>query len=163
MKKVKLNINQITAGMKLAEPITNASGVTLMPAGIRLTPMFIVRLKKWNIETLEVFVEANRKSSTNTQIPQQAVARAQTTVRTTMTAEQEQFARTVATEVSRWFLNVRDNPLMMQLRASAVRRLVNAGPDGMINILRERGLRLAAEAEASLRTAGAETTDAGEA
>lgn len=135
MPKIRLDINQITPGMKLAEPITNASGVTLMPSGIRLTPMFIVRLKKWNIESLEVIVDDFNKTadSGNGKQPRQSHATA-----AGLTAEQEEFTRRIATEVYGWFANVRENPLMMQLRSVAVKRLVAHGPEGMLNIMRLR-------------------------
>lgn len=133
--------------MKLAEPITNASGITLMPAGIRLTPMFILRLKKWNIEAVEVVAEKTRHTtSAKVAQPQARSATTTATANTGMTAEQEQFARAIATEVSRWFVNVRDNPLMMMLRLAAIKRLVAHGPRGMINVMRHpEGYRTAPE------------------
>lgn len=134
VNKVRLNINQITPGMKLAEPITNASGVTLMPAGIRLTPMFVLRLKKWNIETVDVFVEKAAGGSVRTNVVRPRPATASTN--SGLTAEQERFARAVATEVSQWFVNVRDNPLMMALRVAAIKRLVAHGPRGLLNLMR---------------------------
>lgn len=135
MTKVRLNINEITPGMKLAEPITNSSGVTLMPSGIRLTPMFIVRLKKWNIESLEVFVEKRRAT---VPVEGQRPRDTNTRVGVQMTAEQEEFARSIANDVSRRFVNVRENPLMMMLRNVAIKRLIAHGPDGMINVMRSQ-------------------------
>lgn len=145
VEKVRLDIAQITPGMKLAEPITNASGITLMPAGIRLTPMFIARIKKWNIGSLDVLVDKRNTDVESTR----AAQRSGTSIRTgrsrnaqsseqepPLTEEQEQFARSIAGEVSRAFVNMRGNPLMMMLRAVAIKRLVMAGPDAAINILR---------------------------
>ena len=136
-----MRIAQIAPGMKLAEPITNASGVTLMPAGIRLTPMFIARIKKWNIESLDVLVEKQRSGSTTQRLNNQSSGSlpAQTPVyedENTLTAEQEAFARSVALEISRPFVNVKDNPLMMQLRAVVIKRVVADGPKGVVNVLR---------------------------
>lgn len=130
--------------MKLAEPITNASGITLMPAGIRLTPMFIARIKKWNIDALDVLVEKKRQDTDSIPAPAAPGGPAQAgrpAVRPqeqeiTLTAEQEQFARSVAAEVSRAYVNMRSNPLMMMLRAVTIKRLVMAGPDSVINALR---------------------------
>lgn len=147
LTKVKLDINQITPGMKLAEPITNASGVTLMPAGLRLTPMFIVRLKKWNLESLEVFVESAPRPAGDGQTR----VRNATSVAIgsgSLTAEQEEFARGVAIEVYKWFANVKDSPLMMQLRSVVTKRLVAHGPEGMINTMRRRGVANDAQAGA---------------
>lgn len=141
MRRVKLSVAQITPGMKLAEPITNANGVTLMPAGIRLTPMFILRLKKWNIETLEVMVDDVEEPEVADANETPAAPRQQ---KSNMTAEQEEFARALAIEVAKWFVNVRDNPLMMNLRALAIRKLVLQGKNGIINLIR-RNEKLRAE------------------
>lgn len=130
IRKTKLNVAQIKAGMRLAEPITNSSGVTLMPAGIRLTPMFISRIKKWNIESLDVLVEEER--------PPASAAKpvVRPTLDSSMSAEQEEFVRSVAAEVSKRFLNVKDDPLMMELRIIAVKKLIAHGPTGFLNRLR---------------------------
>lgn len=123
--------------MRLAQAITNSAGVTLMPADIRLTPMFILRLKKWNVETVEVYSERPRHT-TRISAPAAGAPAGAASAATApnMTAEQEQFARAIATEVSRWFVNVRDNPLMMMLRLSAIKRLVAHGPHGLLNLMR---------------------------
>ena len=128
--------------MKLAEPITNASGVTLMPAGIRLTPMFIARIRKWNIDALDVLLEKRRTDT--------AAARGAMVQKTGQAAQaadpagegeapvaaQEDFARATALEISRPFVNVKSNSLMMQLRASVIKALVLHGANGVVNILR---------------------------
>lgn len=121
--------------MKLAEPIANSAGITLMPAGIRLTPMFIVRLKKWNIDTVEVFAEAAPKGKTEVVAATRAAPKSSTST-AGISAEQGEFARSIASDVSRWFMNVRENPLMMQLRNVVIKRLVAHGKTGMINIMR---------------------------
>lgn len=133
--------------MKLAEPITNASGLTLMPAGIRLTPMFIARLQKWNIEAIDVIADktddARPPAGETTVTPKPRTRNEDGEY--TITAEQEAFARAIATEISRNFVNVHDNPLMMQLRASAIKRLILHGPDGIINVLRRPQVQMAEE------------------
>lgn len=150
LNKVRLNISKISPGMKLAEPITNPAGITLMPAGIRLTPMFIARIKKWNVQELDVFVEKPRDTSLRTSKP---AAPKPTEVKpaapqggkppapaveqeNTLTAEEEEFARATTVEISRPFINVKNNPIMMQLRAVVIRRLVMHGRDGAVNVLR---------------------------
>lgn len=135
MIRRKLNLSQVTPGMKLAEPITNASGITLMPAGIRLTPMFIVRLKKWNIDTIEVFLDRPKDKAT-ANISQPRVAKSTSTSPIALAAAHGEFAREIVEEVNTWFSNVRENPLMMQLRAVAIKRLVAHGRTGMINAMR---------------------------
>ena len=147
MERTKLEIDQITPGMKLAEPITNASGITLMPAGIRLTPMFIARLKKWNVSTIEVFVEPNRDHSDDED--GKRPRRSSSTTTAVFSAEQEEFARAVVSEVSRWFVNVRDNQLMMQLWGVVTKRLIAHGKNGLLNVMRQTpGPRPATEEKA---------------
>lgn len=116
--------------MRLAEPITNANGVTLMPAGMRLTPMFISRIKKWNIESLEVLVEEEKPPAAATK----PIARP--ILDPNMTAEQEEFARAIAADVGKRFLNVKNDPLMMELRMIAIRKLIAHGPDGFLGLMR---------------------------
>lgn len=146
MQRVTLNIAQLSPGMKLAEPITNSAGITLMPAGIRLTPMFIIRLKKWNIESVQVLIDAPQDKQERQEQPEQPEPRSPTravraaTGSNALSAEQETFARSVAEEVARCFVNLKDNPLMMQLRNVAIKRLVLHGQNGMLNVMRRRRL-----------------------
>ncbi len=150
MEKIRLPLAQITPGMKLAEPITNASGITLMPAGIRLTPMFISRIKKWNIEAIDVLIEKRTDNESRplprvgggTRIlrPDAANLRGKTRVipaGNALTAEEEEFARTVIKEVSPPFANLRDNETMMQLRAAVIKKLIQEGRKSAVNKLRQ--------------------------
>lgn len=140
LEKVRLSVAEITPGMKLAKPITNANGSTLMPAGIRLTPMFIARIKKWNIESLDVLIdekESQPEATSESARIKAAAARGSGDDDEELSEEQLEFARGVAAEVSARFVNVRDNPLMMQLRAVVIKRLVMHGPDGVVNVLRQ--------------------------
>ncbi len=145
---MQLKIDQIVPGMTLAEPITNGSGVTLMPAGIRLTPMFIARIRKWNIDTLDVFTEPRRP---DTGVRRAPAARKAAEARpddsgpdkpdggeNEVPGEREEFARATAIEISRPFVSVKSNPLMMQLRASVIKRLVLHGKNGTVNVIRRR-------------------------
>lgn len=135
--------------MKLGEPITNANGVTIMPSGIRLTPMFIARIRKWNIDTIDILQEkkadaaAGDNGDAMTEKDQQeAQAQASQNTRVLsdrLSQEQAEFARTVALEVSRTFVNVKNDPLMMQLRTVAIKRLVHHGCNGVVNVMRRHG------------------------
>jgi hypothetical protein len=138
MEKIRLKVAEITPGMKLAEPIANAGGVTLMPSGIRLTPMFISRIKKWNIDTICVFLDKTKVEShaTSVRTSSSSTVHRRKTEDGVVPEAQEQFARAVATEVARIFVDVRDNELMMRLRALVIRRLVAKGPDSSIHSLR---------------------------
>lgn len=122
--------------MKLAEPVKNAGGVTLMPAGIRLTPMVIARIKKWNIDALEVFVDKAPAPEENAAESARTQTRSPAGGGTTVSGAQEQFARAVAGEVAKVFANVRENPLMMQLRSIVIRRIVAKGPRSAVALLR---------------------------
>ena len=138
MLKTKLKISDLTPGMKLGENITNELGVTLMPMGIRLTPMFISRLAKWNVESVMVLVEdqeedeekqlqpSNKKNSTNPLV----AAKVDTSV------EQQEFIKEVSQEVGIWFSDIKDHPLMMQLRSIALKKLVADGRRGRLRALR---------------------------
>ncbi len=122
--------------MKLAEPILGAGGSTLMPAGIRLTPMFLARIRKWNIEALDVFADSAPADAAPEDTS--ASARRKASVRRSglVTGDREAFAHAVAADIARVFSNVRENPLMMQLRSIVIRHLVERGPDSSVGALR---------------------------
>lgn len=139
---MQVKVDEIVPGMTLAEPITNAGGVTLMPAGIRLTPMFIARIRKWNIETLDVFPEKPRSPDTavrlrsSTSVRLRAAAAARPPPPPPQSEEAVEFARATALEISRPFVGVKSNALMMALRAAVIKKLVRHGKNGVVNILR---------------------------
>ena len=51
----KISVEDLKAGMKVAQKVENKAGMVLLPEGIELTDAHISRLKKWGIE--EIFVE----------------------------------------------------------------------------------------------------------
>lgn len=141
---IKLPIDQVSPGMRLAAPIKNASGVTLMPAGIRLAPMFINRLKKWNVAEVTVLAEAQPEPGPATRPAggpepvaggvRRPSARA---VADAANKTEDEFAREVIRDLNKRFANVQDNPLMMALRDVAARKLIALGPDSYVNIVRQ--------------------------
>lgn len=136
MQKLRVGINKLTPGMLLAENIVNEKGVTMMPQGVRLTPMFIRRLEKWGVTTVSVAVERKseepgKESPRAPAQPDPAEAAKDTT------SEQEAFIMSVVAEVGTWFANVRDNPLMMQLRTVAIKKLIADGPEGKLYQFRQ--------------------------
>ncbi|MCD8351631.1 MAG: hypothetical protein LUC93_13570 [Planctomycetaceae bacterium] len=147
MSKVRVRTDQLTPGMKLGEPITNANGVTIMPSGIRLTPMFIARIRKWNIDAIDVLQETKAAATSDageatTEVGPEAEAQSSQNTRQLsdrLSNEQADFARTVALEISRTFVNVKNDPLMMQLRTVAIKRLVYHGRNGVVNLMRRHG------------------------
>ncbi|MCL2001210.1 MAG: hypothetical protein FWG74_07225 [Planctomycetes bacterium] len=130
MEKQRLNMADIMPGMKLAEPVTNRAGITLMPAGIKLTPLFINRLQKWKVEALDVFVE---KESRPPSLADRQQNNPESVPRTGLTAEQNDFSRQIAAEISGRFANVQDNPLMLELQKAATKLLIAYGSDSPIN------------------------------
>ena len=143
--KISLRLEEITPGMHLAEAITDAGGVTLIPAGIRLTPMFISRISKWGLTRLEIRAEdapakgAVPKPAANAAPPAPAAGKPP--------PELEEFVRGVAGEVSGWFVNVKDNPLMARLRVAAIRGLVAHGKTGWLNLARRKAGEKAGEGD----------------
>ncbi len=146
MNKVRVKTDQLTPGMKLGEPITNANGVVIMPSGIRLTPMFIARIRKWNIDTIDVYAEKKADAAATSDPDETASAaepasdpeqtRDTKVLSDRLSTEQADFARTLALEISRTFVNVKNDPLMMQLRTVAIKRLVYHGRNGVVNLMR---------------------------
>lgn len=139
--KKKIPIDQVSPGMRLAEPIRNSSGVTLMPAGTRLAPMFIDRLKKWYVSEVTVAVEDKsgstthlRSGSTSTSISGRYPTR---TVTSMDGKETDEFSLGIIRDLNRRFANVQDNPLMVILRDIAARKLIALGPDSFLNLVHQ--------------------------
>lgn len=134
---MKLALAQVTPGMKLAKAVANAQGVTLMPAGIRLTPMFIARMQKWGLTELDVMVEEAPEA-----VQSEAEAAMQQLAASHAEASQEKrdFMRRIATEVAQRFTSVEDSPLMQQCRTMFVKKLIDHGPTGIVNRLRHGSL-----------------------
>ncbi|MDR3077990.1 MAG: hypothetical protein LBV15_04420 [Planctomycetota bacterium] len=133
VKKVRLRLEEITPGMRLAEALTDSSGVTLIPGGIRLTPMFISRISKWGLTHLEVRaedVEAEGAPAKATGPVAQNAGK--------LPPEMDEFVRAIAEDVSSRFVNVKGNPLMARLRVAAVRGLVAHGKTGWLNLMRQK-------------------------
>lgn len=137
MRKAKLEIHKLTPGMKLAENITNDKGVTMMPSGVRLTPLFISRLDKWKIDSVFVHIE-EQEPAAKEDIPADKSPAAVMSIpdRPNASAEQQEFLKSVIFDVGTWFSNVKDNPLMLQLRSIAVKKLVADGPKGKLKAFR---------------------------
>ena len=57
MAKKELPIEQVQPGMTLAEPISDRAGRVIVAAGMKLSPVVISRLGKWNVEAVTVEVE----------------------------------------------------------------------------------------------------------
>lgn len=136
MASTKVEVGQLAPGMRLAEPVHNASGTTLMPAGIRLTPMFIVRLKKWGVTNVTIEVEAKPEPPAASLNPASMTTLTRQLVESPAGAEASQFARDIAQEVMAWFANIKDDPLMHQLRNIAIKKLIAHGEAGVLNVMR---------------------------
>ena len=134
MDKKKVRVANLAPGMKLAENIANSSGITLMPEGVRLTPMFIAKLSKWGIEEVEIQVDADEaRSRVGSHITNPGIA-----AMPNASVEQREFVEAVSMEVAETFANVVDNPLMMQLRKIALKKRVADGPNGLLASFRSK-------------------------
>ncbi|MDR1518762.1 MAG: hypothetical protein LBU23_01275 [Planctomycetota bacterium] len=127
MATLKLSIDAVTSGMRLAEALTDAGGAVLIPAGIRLTPIFVNRIKKWGIKSIAVLTD---DSASETAPAAPAVIASAPPPAPIPTPENEEFAGRVADWVSGRFANVGDDPLMTALRDIVVRHLAAHGNDG---------------------------------
>ncbi|MDR1533522.1 MAG: hypothetical protein LBU64_00255 [Planctomycetota bacterium] len=132
MAIVDLSIGNVTPGMKLAEPLVNSEGTILMPAGIRMTPIFVNRLKKWGFGSIKVEVENDSASVS----PGGGAIEAES-YRNTMTPEEIRFADYVRAEMSSRFQNMVDNPVMSSLCGVVTRLIINNGSKGVLNSLRD--------------------------
>lgn len=56
-----VSIDLLEPGIKLAEPITNSLGQTLINSGVELTAKHINILKTWNIHLVAVYSDDNDK------------------------------------------------------------------------------------------------------
>lgn len=127
MGTISIGIDAIKPGMRLAKPLLDSGGATLLPAGIRLTPIFASRIRKWGITAIEVESRETRAALSPSgrsiaSIPAAAPA---------PELEKNPLAEQIAREVESRFVNVADDALMMRLRDIAIRRLVAAGRKGV--------------------------------
>lgn len=125
-----ITISQATSEMRLTKPVTNASGMVLMPEGVRLTPIFIDRLKKWGVQTLEITSDTE---ASDIPVAAPAVGFAASPVDD---AGRKAFAEELARDVARRFGTVATIPIMAQLRAIVGKQLFEHGPNGMLNRMR---------------------------
>lgn len=123
-----IDISQATSDMKLTKPVVNASGMVLMPEGIRLTPIFIDRLKKWGVQTVDIVTEKEEAPA--------AASQGRVSGPTRVTEVDRDFAQRVAEDVAKRFVYCKDNPLMAQLRVIVARQLFYHGSRGMLNVMR---------------------------
>ena len=136
MEKKKEKVANLAPGMKLAESIANSAGITLMPVGVRLTPMFIAKLSKWGIEEVDIQVDVEeyipkaKSHSTNTGI----------TALSNTSAEQREFVESVSIDIAETFANAADNPLMLQLRRIVLKKRVADGPNGLLASFRQKAV-----------------------
>ncbi len=48
----QIPIEKAIPGMVVTEPVTNDKGMVILPTGTKLNEALIIRLKKWNVQTL---------------------------------------------------------------------------------------------------------------
>lgn len=122
--------------MRLAEKITNSSGITVIPSGVRLTPLFINRLTKWGIESVDVSVDETTVTEKSVALKHGTTTNIAINAKTGNNVALQEFARDITTEITTRFKNVADDELMMRLRSIALKKLIADGPSGKLNRLR---------------------------
>ena len=123
MGTISIDVDAIRPGMLLAKPLLDSRGGILLPAGIRLTPIFASRIRKWGIAVIEVESHDTRVAlspNDRTIVPPPEAAPAPE-------PERDPLAEQFVGEVDERFINVADNALMMTLRGIVIRRLLADG------------------------------------
>ena len=118
MKKVLLK--ELEPGMTLGQPVNDAQGRTIMPAGARLTPMYISRLEKWGIKEVVLEVEGEEEDAA------QPVSAGVAIVESASDEDREAM-RGIAQEAQTRFKGLEGNPLMDELKRLSVKHLVLQG------------------------------------
>lgn len=122
--------------MRLAEKITNSSGITVIPSGVRLTPLFINRLTKWGIENVEVVVDDTTVTVRSAAFKHGTTTNVAINAKVGSSVALQEFARDINMEVTNRFKNLTDDELMMRLRSIVLKKLIADGPNGKLNRLR---------------------------
>ncbi len=137
MAKQTILVSEVTPNMKLAEPIVNASGMTMIPRGVRLTPIFISRLVKWGIVEVEILVEDSAgQAQTSTSRRGKSTTTSTSVGGGDVGADLIKFVAKIKSEVDEVFSNMSDNPLMLALKTLVIKKLIADGPNGRLDLLR---------------------------
>jgi hypothetical protein len=122
MANKRYSVQELRAGMILAQAVDDDHGRTIMPQGARLTPMHIKRLQKWGLESVLVAEdEAGDPESSSVVAAQEVIESA--------SGEERESMRRIAEEVQQRFRDADDDPVMAELKRLAVRHLVLHGRD----------------------------------
>lgn len=136
MSKKKVAVKNLVPGMRLAEKITNSSGITVIPSGVRLTPLFINRLTKWGLESVDVVVDDTTVTDKSSALKHGTTTNIAINTKTGSSAALQEFAKDITVEVTNRFKNLADDELMMRLRSIVLKKLIADGPNGKLNRLR---------------------------
>ena len=136
MSKKKVATTNLVSGLRLAEKITNSSGITVIPFGVRLTPLFINRLAKWGIDSVDVIVSETTVTESSVTLKHGTTTNIAINAKTGNSVALQEFARDVTAEVTLRFKNLQDDELMMRLRSIALKKLIADGPHCKLNRLR---------------------------
>ncbi|MDR2391777.1 MAG: hypothetical protein LBE84_08885 [Planctomycetota bacterium] len=127
MGTISIGVDAIRPGMRLAKSLLDPGGNTLLPAGIRLTPIFASRIRKWGIAAIEVESHDTRAAlspNDRTVVPSPEAA-------PDPGPERNPLAEQIVGEVDERFINVAGDALMMKLRGIVIRRLLTDGGKGV--------------------------------
>ncbi len=122
MATKKLPIAELKSGMLLGQEILDAKGRVVVQNGARLTPMYIKRLEKWGVD--EVLIEEEEATSGETVEKRPSEGKS---LLENASSEDREFMRRVALAAQERFSNIKDNPVMDELKRLAIRHLVMSG------------------------------------
>ncbi len=131
-----METKNLVPGMRLAEKITNSSGITVIPSGVRLTPLFINRLAKWGIESVEISIDETTVTEKSVALKHGTTTNIAINTKTGNSVQLQEFVRDITSEITTRFKNLANDELMMRLRSIALKKLVSDGPNGKLNRLR---------------------------
>lgn len=120
MRNERLPIDKLEPGMTTAEAVHDQKGRVIIPAGARLTPMHIKGLHKWGVDSVAI-QSAEESGGGETTEPSGK------NVLATGSAEEQEFMRRVALEVTQKFANLEDSKFNQSFKKLAVKHLVLGG------------------------------------
>jgi hypothetical protein len=119
-------LSQVKIGMTLGQNVLDKEGRVIIAQSTRLTPMLLSRLAKWNI--MEIYVpkeEIDGGSPRMAELPKPALRQTAILANLNLSGEEKlSLIGKIADEMDNRFFNVKDQPLMSDLRDAAEKWLL---------------------------------------